>query len=699
MSDAPPHRVLLVDDNPEIHRDYRKILAAAAPNDAFVRLEAEVLGPLDAPSAPSGRRTFELHHAHQGEEALQAVKDGLAADRPFAVAFVDMRMPPGWDGLTTIRHLRRSDPRLQVVLCTAYSDKSWNHITEALQPHDDLLILKKPFDSIEVMQLAHTLAAKWSMQREIDSRIQQLDTLARDRGNALQAAEQRFAAAFLGGARAYVIVDLPGGVIVQSNPAFRRLVGLGEGFAPQPLAATVAWIDPLPLSGALRHLAAGRTPPEVELEWRDRHGHRRAVRLSASPFFESDQPRALIGLTDISEHRRLEQQLRQSQKMEALGSLAAGIAHDFNNVLTVISGLTSLTQSDDQLPPPLRSQLDHVIHAAEHAASLTRQLLVFSRRQPAEPIEYDPATIATRLRPMLNRLVGEDIELTWHCVNGRCTVAGEVSGFEQILLNLVVNARDAITGPGRIRVEICPIETHPLTANPEAVRAPGGYARLQVADTGAGMTADTIVRIFEPFFTTKDEGRGTGLGLATVYAVVKRHRGWVDVQSEPGQGTTFTVYLPLVGTEVVDSSAPLAPVTDLPQRHLRVLAVEDDPAVRDVLRFMLAHQKVALTVAHDAAEALAAWERHAGRFDLVLADLELPGGRNGQELALDLRRRHPGLAVVIASGYDCAPRPAAVSVPPEAAPAPVFIAKPYNSAGLLMAIERALAAVPAATPA
>lgn len=684
------HRILLVDDTPSIHEDYRKILTPPDAAPIYDELEAAVLGASAPSRPPEALVTFSLVHAYQGEEALQLTKESLEADAPFSVAFVDMRMPPGWDGLETARQLRTCDPRIQIVICTAYTDHSWARITEVLRPEDNVLILKKPFDNIEALQLAHTLTAKWALQRQVENQIDNLNSLARTRGHALEAAEQRFSAAFLSGARAYAILDLPDGKVVQTNPAFQRLFQLSASPVEQKFDEILGWQNNDSLQEALTQLSHGRNPDDFDVSLPSDTRERRYLRVSGSPFIERGLARALFSFADISESRKLEQQLHRSQKMEAIGSLAAGVAHDFNNVLTVISGFTSVVQLDDGLSTTSRKQLDHVVNAAERAANLTRQLLVFSRRKTGVVSEFDPAAVAVGMKSMLTRLIPETISIEWNCPTGVCTINADESGFEQILMNLALNARDAITTTGTIRIEISSIEMQRTShGQVPPSDSTGEYVLLKVTDDGCGMTPEVLSHIFEPFYTNKPVDKGTGLGLATVYGIVKRHQGWINVASEPKEGSTFDVYFPLVGTTVVDSASPVVPVPSERHRDLQILVVEDDEGVRDLLEFMLKHHRFSLSIVSDGPAAIATWQEKNGEFDLLLSDHILPGGLTGRELAEKLRQDSPELPVVIASGYEGHTQSAH---PFSLGPDPVFISKPFNSASLMVAIESALSA-------
>jgi two-component system, cell cycle sensor histidine kinase and response regulator CckA len=352
----------------------------------------------------------------------------------------------------------------------------------------------------------------------------------------------------------------------------------------------------------------------------------------------------------VTARRRLEEQYRQAQKMEAVGQLASGIAHDFNNLLTVINGYADLLLQS--LPPADSSQelLEEIRRAGERAAGLTRQLLAFGRRQVLAPRVLDLNAVAADTEAMLRRVIGEDVRLATVPGPGLWPVRADPGQVEQVLLNLAVNARDAMPTGGRLTIETRNVELDDEYALAHAGAHPGPHVLLAVSDTGCGMTDEVKARIFEPFFTTKGPGRGTGLGLATVYGIVTQSGGHLGVDSEAGAGTTFRVYLPRaegpVGEPKAGSGAPA------PRRGAEtVLLVEDDPAVRALNRHVLAGCGYTVVEAGDGDEAWRAAVRHAGGpIHLLVTDVVMPG-QGGRALAERLLERHPGLKVLYVSGY------------------------------------------------
>jgi len=355
----------------------------------------------------------------------------------------------------------------------------------------------------------------------------------------------------------------------------------------------------------------------------------------------------LATVRDITAKRHLEEQLRQSQKMEAVGMLAGGVAHDFNNLLTIITGYSQLLLNHTPASDPNRQPMEQILKAGERAAELTNQLLAFSRRQTPKPKVIDLNTVVSSLSVMLRRVIGEDVELSLTLEPGIGRVRADPGQIEQVLMNLVVNARDAMPAGGAIEVS-----THQVTMGKPAADAqkplrPGPYVVLEVSDTGVGMDDATAARLFEPFFTTKPEGKGVGLGLSTVLSIVTRAGGAVDVQSEPGRGAIVRVFLPRV-------DLPLA-VEPEQARAAKggaetILLVEDDPTVRELVRETLNRSGYRVLDAADSMEARRIASAHTGSLDLLITDVVLPRV-SGKQLAAALSARFPAMKVLLISGY------------------------------------------------
>ncbi|PYV39890.1 MAG: hybrid sensor histidine kinase/response regulator [Acidobacteria bacterium] len=348
--------------------------------------------------------------------------------------------------------------------------------------------------------------------------------------------------------------------------------------------------------------------------------------------------------------RQSEQQFRQSQKMEAIGRLAGGIAHDFNNLLTAIAGYSDLLLSSLRPEDPIRGNLEEIRKAAARAASLTHQLLAFSRQQVLRPVILDLNTLLANIHKMLRRLIGEDIELVTLLGPDLGRVKADRGQMEQVIMNLVVNARDAMPEGGRLILETANVELDEAYARTHPPTQPGSYVMLAISDTGCGMAPDTLARIFEPFFTTKEQGKGTGLGLSTVYGIIKQSDGYIWAYSELGHGTTFKIYLPRVEGEVSVEVEMVPTSIELPQGSETVLLVEDEDSVRNLVRTILRKNGYTVLEARHGAEALRVAIQYTGPIHLMLTDVVMPL-MSGRQLADRLAPLRPDMKVIYMSGY------------------------------------------------
>ena len=395
---------------------------------------------------------------------------------------------------------------------------------------------------------------------------------------------------------------------------------------------------------------SGEGPTIYDLEIIAKDGRRVAVEVSSRLLYRDGQPVAVQGIArDVTERRQLEEQLRQAQKMEAVGRLAGGVAHDFNNLLTIIGGYTTLILRKMGPADPLREKAEGVKEAADRAAELTRQLLAFSRKQILQPRVIDLNELIHGTGTMLRALISEDYEIVTALQPGVGRINADPGQVEQILMNLLVNARDAMPGGGKIVIETADVDLGGDYASTHIAARPGPYVMLAVTDSGTGMDAETQKHIFEPFFTTKDVSKGTGLGLATVYGIVKQSGGSIWVYSEPGAGTTFKIYMPRVEEEA-EAGGPQEKQASRPTGSETVLLVEDDPAVGAFARDVLEECGYRVLVAADPADALRLCEGHDGPVQLLLTDVVMPR-MNGRQLALAASGLRPEMRVLYMSGY------------------------------------------------
>jgi len=351
---------------------------------------------------------------------------------------------------------------------------------------------------------------------------------------------------------------------------------------------------------------------------------------------------------NISEQKMLEAQLRHAQKMDAVGQLAGGVAHDFNNILTVIIGFGELLQNSLPEVDPKRTQMDQILSAANRATQLTRGLLSFSRKQVMLFVPTDLNILVRKHTEFLTRIINEDVTLENNLGTEPLLVLADAGQIEQVLMNLAANARDAMPGGGTLRIKTQTVDLDKEFYREHGFRAAGSYALLTVSDMGTGIDQDTQKKLFEPFFTTKELGRGTGLGLSIVYGIVKQHGGYICVSSELGQGTTFSIYLPLFEAEDVQPQSSSLP---LPQGgNETILLAEDDPAVRDLVQSVLSGFGYQVMLAHDGQDAVEIFSQHVGTIDLALFDLIMPR-KSGKQACDELRKMNPALKVLLLSGY------------------------------------------------
>ena len=541
-------RILIIDDNPDIHKDFAMILTAKADLSDLEALESELFGMENQEPQWTGP-SFDLDFASQGKQGLEKVELALAQDMPYQLAFVDMRMPPGWDGLKTIEEIWAVDPDIQVVICTAYSDYSWEDISQRLGMNENLLILKKPFDTSEVAQLASTLTQKWILARKAKINREELERQVARRTKALR----------------------------DSNEQLKK---------------------------------------------------------------------------EMSERQSLEEQLLRSQKMEAIGTLAAGVAHDLNNILSGILSYPDLLLMKMNESDPMYRPLSVIRKSGRKAAAIVQDMLTLARRNVAvmEPLDLK-ALVRNFLdgpecRTILDYHSGVRIKFSYKMKDA--PVNGSAIHLEKMVMNLISNAAEAMADGGNLTVEISEQELSDPLPGYSAV-APGRYVRLLVSDEGLGISPDDIEHVFEPFFTRKKMGRsGTGLGMTVVWDTVNHHSGYIQVDSAQGRGTAIIVYLP-----ICENDLPVA--KDVPgHKELsgngeHILVVDDVAEQREIATAIF--QELGYTVDAVASGESALAYLDSKPADLLLLDMIMDPGIDGLETLKQVLAKHPGQKAVIASGY------------------------------------------------
>jgi signal transduction histidine kinase len=589
--------------------------------------------------------TCEALKAGGFEADITSVADGRAYEEALRAGHFDLILSdfsvPGLDGVSALAMAQKWFPGIPFILISGTLDE------------DALIALARGgiTDYVVKHRLARLAPAVMRALQEATERRRRAEV------ERSLAAEQLFLKALLESLETGIVACDATGELTLFNRATREMHGLPE--------------EPLPPERWAEHYglfqADGRTPMEpgeiplyralhganlrnVEMVVVPKGAEPRRILASARPILDAEGRRlgAVAALQDITEQRSLEAQFRQAQKMEAVGRLAGGVAHDFNNLLSVILGYTEITLAAGDVSKRVRENLEEVHEAGQRAAELTRQLLAFSRKQIIEPRVVDLGGLVHDMEKMLRRVIGEDIKLTTNLAANLGCVRADPGQIEQIVMNLVVNARDAMPRGGSLTLETGDRVLDAAFARDNPGARPGSYVQLAVIDNGTGIPHEIQGKIFEPFFTTKGEGKGTGLGLATVYGIVKQNGGYIQLESEPGRGTAVRIFLPLVReqAEGIDQTTA-APTTGGTET---ILLVEDEPSLRHLVSAALRGYGYNVLDAEDSVEALRLCEAHQGPIHLLLADFILPGVR-GDELARRAAKFHPEARVLYMSGY------------------------------------------------
>ena len=504
---------------------------------------------------------------------------------------------------------------------------------------------------------------------------------------ALRSSETLFRSVWENSADGMVLTD-ENGVIVAVNGTFCKLVGLSQGeLEGKPFTVIYAESQEREqmLAQYRERFSMDAPAQKRERSYKLHNGHEIIFEIADSRVELRGKPLLLLSLfRDVTSQRRLEEQLRQSQKMEAIGQLAGGVAHDFNNILTVIHGHASLLLASGLDKTAARSA-QQIGQAAERAAGLTRQLLTFSRRQLIQPKRLDMNKIIGNMSDMVGRMLGEDVTLRLSYSPSPATVEADAGMMEQVLLNLAVNARDAMPRGGQLAVRIALVDVDQAHVQQHPEARTGRFVCISKTDTGSGIPPEYLPRIFEPFFTTKEVGKGTGLGLATVYGIVKQHQGWIEVESAIGKGSTFRIYIPYIGEHRPEMEKPTTQIT-IRGGTETILLVEDEKPVRELVARVLEKHGYKVLQAATGVEAVEIWRGHKNDVALLLTDLVMPENMNGRELAEKLWADRADLKVIFSSGYSADIVGKDFRLEPELN----YLQKPYQPQTLILAVRRCL---------
>jgi PAS domain S-box-containing protein len=712
---ARRRRILVIQDEPGEHSDFRKILDSPASEGAAPQgLDTRLPG---APQAP----LYRIDISSDAEQGLSMVQQALAEAHPYALAFIDLTHSARWDDIETTRQLWKVCPDLQVVICTSHSNRSWSDIQAQINPLDRLLFLRKPFDTIEVLQLANALTEKWRVLQDFWGIIENLDEVVKQRTQELQASESealgmrddamlnkqrveiayeelkremeerrklqeqfRNQASLLDKARDAIIVsDLEHRISYWNKSASRLYDWSAEEAIGRSMPELICK-DITVYSRAFAELMkSGEWVGELQQTRKD--GREITVEARWTLVCDAnDNPTSILAInTDVTKQKQLEHQFLRAQRMESIGTLAGGIAHDLNNVLTPITMSIELLKR--KMPDEKCQDILNTIAAStRRGADMVKQVLSFARGMEGRRVQVQVKHLLKDIVKMCQDTFPKQIQTELRLDHNLWTVEGDPTQLHQVLLNLCVNARDAMPDGGQLVVsaqnEV--LDERYTSLNLEAKIGP--HVVINVEDSGVGMPREVIDKIFDPFFTTKEIGRGTGLGLSTSLSIVKSHGGFIRVESEPRKGTRFRLYLPAIVTTQPQAAAEEKFVPQSGNGET-VLVVDDEEFVREVTQKTLELYDYKVLQAADGAEAINIFSKHKDRDQIaaVLMDMMMPGLDGAATIAI-LQKINPAVRVIATSGVgDYAARAAALGVHH-------FMQKPYTGDTLLKEIGQAV---------
>jgi len=669
-------RVLAVDDEESILELYRQVLSRKGRDkkraSEMSDLEARLFGKPQ--SEPASAFFFDLTVCRQGDEAIEKVKDSIIEGRPFALVLLDIRMPPGPDGVAAAEAIRALDPMIEILIVTGYSDIDPAEIANRVSPPHKLLYIQKPFHPQEIYQFVCTLCSKWKNEAfiraynqrllsHIEAQTKELQKtnkelraeikIREESETALRDSEGKFRDLFEKSSDHLYLHDLEGN-LVHSNLSFKAECGYDEEFLhlrnirdliPERYVHKFdEYLKRIIEKGydegvMILQALDGR---ELVIEYknsliRDTEGRPVAVRGAGHDVSER--------LRNEEERHRLEMQLVQMQRMEALGTLSGGIAHNFNNLLMGILGNASLAALEIDPNHELQRNLNNIKTLVECGSRLTRQLLEYSKGGEYEVAPVDLNALIKKTSDAFGA-TRKDIRIH-HRFDEAFAIDGDRGQIEQVLMNLFVNAADAMPAGGELFLGTKKISHLEITDKPFNPK-PGDYLLLSFRDTGIGMDKDTLEHIFEPFFTTKGLTKGTGLGLASVYGIIKAHGGYIDVKSAKGEGATFLIYLPLSAKKIIRETSP---DQDIVYGNETILIVDDENIILETSERLLCYLGYSVIKAQGGREAIEVFSANSDRIDLVILDLVMPEIEGG--LVFDtLVKIKKDVKVMLSSGYD-----------------------------------------------
>lgn len=669
-------RVLAVDHDEDMLTFYRDALCYEGEEPSA--LEALCLGDVDLPSREEiademNKPVFEVVPFSFSSDVVSTVAMALDRKSPFSIAFIEIHLEGPEEGplsgLALAEKIRALDSNIEIVLLSSLPDVPLKEINKRIQPPEKLLYIQKPFRSPELKQIAVSLSSKWDAENKlhdlnetlaskIEARTSELNAANRRLRldiakraavlRELQVSEQRYRLLFEKDITGNFAADAEG-LILDCNVAFAELFNFTSPQDAHGVDIFELW-DEMGAQESLRELIHSRSRLvnyDVTLQ-RGGVSKYLLVNLDAVLNSEGEFEEVRGYIFDISEPKRLEEQLRQSQKMEALGTLAGGIAHDFNNILGVILGYAEIIESNAEPESGLERRITEISRAGKRARDLVTQILNFSRQGPQERHSMTLSPLIKEALKLLRSSVPANIEIISRIETDRDNVLVNPTQMHQIMLNLCGNASQVMQETGGVlTVTLADVAETDECIPPEDLGRPERFVRLSVSDTGPGINPDVVARIFDPFFTTKKQGEGTGMGLAMVHGIVKRHDGYLELKNTPGQGATFHVFLPKTSeTERVAVDTP----ADLVFRKGCILFVDDEKALTDIGREMLESCGFEVVTRTSSIEALEAFKHRAKDFDLVITDQTMPN-MTGMEFSREILKLRSDMPIILCTGF------------------------------------------------
>lgn len=665
------NRILIVDDNESIHDDFRKILLSSKTieENEYKNLELELFGNTNNATLISTSLDYQIDFVFQGEQALELVEKAERQNKPYALIFMDVRMPPGWDGIETISKIWGRFPNIEIVICSAYSDYSWDKIISKLGTNDRLLFLKKPFDAVEVQQMALALVKKWNLaekarhyvddlEREVAKRTKQLKSMVQELINsrdklkqeifirrqteqALASEKENLVVTLRSIRDAVITIDI-NGTITLVNKVAEDLLGMDiKGLIGRPLRDVLYLVSEK--NKEKHNVCMDHTLQKGKIIDSDEDRSilitkdQKEILISLNCSLITDKNNKIGGIVvvirDVSENQKIEEELLKAKKLESVSTFAGGIAHDFNNIITGIIGNITMARMEINDNEKVLKCLDTAEQASLRANKLSQQLLTFSRGGTPVKEEVYLQEIIADLVYFVS--VGSNINYKIDLKDDLIPVNIDKEQINQVFNNLILNAINSIQDGGTITISA---ENAEITGSSHLPLKDGTYLKIFIQDEGCGIPKENIENVFDPYFTTKEEGNG--LGLATTYSIIKKHDGYITVDSEVGKGSTFTFYLPASNKNSTQDK--------------RIMVVDDEEMIRNVLKKILEELGYKVELADNAAKAVIIYEKTAKEqnyFSAMIIDSKIINSINQKEIINKLRKIDPDLKAIICTSY------------------------------------------------